>query len=257
MGFGFSEYRSAKLGYLLVAIILLVLFPYFRSTTDQHRIFSIPTLRQLASSAVFAILVTIGGFAAIGLQVLITAQVSLDMAASLWDFSGNEFTVTARYQYLGRNSGAFNLLLFLTTQALMLPLAEEVYFRGLILEKYVAKLGSAGAVLITSVLFTLPHAGSLYLSTFIFSLLICTHFLLYRNIWLVFLIHGWSNLMDWLISGYGGLDYIESHAPGELAQPSTWVPELVLAGICVALCCWILYRKNYQRHCTTDKEAAT
>lgn len=241
---GIPEYQSTKIGYLFVAIILITLFRHLRSTTDQYHIFRIPTPGQLADSMVFAVLITAGGFAAIGLQIFITAQVSIDTATTLWDFTGNEFVVGPKYEYLGKNSGAFSLPLFLVTQAVFLPLAEEMYFRGLILEKYATKLGSTGAVLVTSLLFTLPHPGNLHLSTFVFSIMVCCHFILYRNIWLIFLIHGLSNFLHWLISGYGGVDYIESHHLNQLGELSTWALEIVLGASCIALCGWMLYRKK-------------
>jgi len=121
-----------------------------------------------------------------------------------------------------------------------MPLTEELYFRGLILQKLNIKFSTFIAIILTAILFTFPHTRNQLIPIFIFSVLISIFFLKFRNIWLIVIIHGFSNFIDWLYFGYGGIRYIESRTVEEISLISTWAPEIIIAVFFYLICVYLL-----------------
>lgn len=96
------------------------------------------------------------------------------------------------------------LLPFIVNSVIIAPIFEEIVFRKVVLNRILkTKVGKLGAIVITSILFTVTHIIYMYpifkgyslLGVFIFSLLVSDLFIRTNNLKLVILIHGATNLI--------------------------------------------------------------
>ncbi len=71
------------------------------------------------------------------------------------------------------------------------PLMEELVFRGLLLQRFISKFGTANAILGSSLLFGMLHFESFIAAT-IFGIFMCLLFLKTNNLWIPLIVH-WTN----------------------------------------------------------------
>ena len=100
-------------------------------------------------------------------------------------------------------------LVFSLANALM----EELWFRGLFLRKFVPLIGVSGSILITSITFTLTHAGAVYLDpeqipfflATLFPLALLWAYLMHKtdSIWGSMLFHAGADVFLFLAIGFG------------------------------------------------------
>lgn len=239
---GLSNYRSEKISMLIFAALLIATYRLHLNKKQKCFSYRAPKARLVQQAIIFSILLGIAGIALIGTQVFLTAQLSENAAATLWNFTGIPGEVGFYDRYFGSKSGLMNLTLFASTQFIALPLVEEIYFKGIILERLLLKHSMAVSILITSILFSAAHDRSTIVSVFMFSVLTCFYYLHQRNIWLLVVVHGLGNFYDWLYSGLGGISFLESKHVDELDRLSTWTTELGIAVIFCAACHYFLVR---------------
>lgn len=239
---GLSAYRSEKISMLLAAGLLIATHKlHFYQGQPKHS-FKKPDFLQIKQALLFSVLLGAAGIALIGVQVFLTAQFFQQTAATLWNFTGNPGELGFHDRYFGSKSGPINLALFFSTQCIVLPLAEEIYFKGIILEKLLSKHSVLASILITSTLFTVAHDSRTYISVFAFSVLSCLYYQYCRNIWILAGIHGFGNFYDWLYSGFGGITFLEAKRVDELGNLSTWGVELIIAVLFCTACCLFLFK---------------
>lgn len=239
---GLSAYRSEKISILLAAALLIAMHRLFIDQGMTNISFSQPSTAHLLHVLIFSVLLGIAGVSLIGVQVFLTAQFSELQAAASWNFTGHPGELEFHYEYLGMKSGLINLALFASTQFIVLPLAEEIYFKGIILEKLLSKYSIVASALITSTLFAIAHDNKMFISVFTFSVLTCFYYRRCRNIGILTSIHGLGNLYDWLYSGFGGITFLEAKHIDELNLISTWRVEIALAVVSCLFCCLYLIR---------------
>jgi len=122
------------------------------------------------------------------------------------------------------------------------PIAEEVLFRGLLLQRWATKWGTWRAVMATSALFAVGHVE--LLGHFVFGVVMCALYLRTRSLWVPIATHALNNA----IVSVGTLSaVIQPAAPmDEMTLASLrsqwWVGPLLLA-IGIALLEW--YRRRY------------
>jgi len=119
---------------------------------------------------------------------------------------------------MGVNSGTSpETLLSIFPWALIFSLAnalmEELWFRGLFLRKFVPLIGVSGSILVTSITFTLTHAGAVYLDpeqipfflATLFPLALLWAYLMHKtdSIWGSMLFHAGADVFLFLAIGFG------------------------------------------------------
>lgn len=122
------------------------------------------------------------------------------------------------------------------------PIAEEVLFRGLLLQRWATKWGTWRAVMATSALFAVGHVE--LLGHFVFGVVMCALYLRTRSLWVPIATHALNNA----IVSIGTLTAVlQPNAPDEKMTLTSlraqwWVAPVVLA-IGIALLEW--YRRRY------------
>lgn len=246
IGAGLSEYRADKLSYVIGASLLCMLYiGVLRSegqrTVGCHTDFSMTAIRQWLE---FGAAVALCGIGLIGLQVYLVAVISPDLAASFWTFGGSNPKFGPDNTYLGLNSSFISMTLFILVQMVAAPVAEELLFRGIVLRRLIRVYTPAIAIFVTSVIFTFVHKERQWLSTLAFSVVIGLFYIRHGSLWAVAFIHGMNNLLTWLYQGFGGMTYLESKSPEDLALLSSWIPDLVASAVGLGWCAWILLRTS-------------
>jgi membrane protease YdiL (CAAX protease family) len=243
-----AKYRSEKLSQLLFTLFIFSLFFCFRVPVNENIIFSPPSFYPALHCIVFGIFLGIGTIALVSIQVYLVALVLPNLNEYWWTFTGTEATIGATNYFLGLESGYINLTLFILAQIICMPIVEEFYFRGLILQKFLSRRSTMYSILVTSILFSLPHPKYQLIYTLVFSIMVCYYFLAFRNIWLVAIIHVLNNFMSWVYVGFGGISFLESRSSEDIAQVSTWYIELFMAIFFIAACLYML-RSAYRKNC--------
>lgn len=111
------------------------------------------------------------------------------------------------------------------------PIAEELFFRGYLLNLWTARRGIAFGVVASSIVF-----GAFHRQTALFAapmgLMFALIYLHYDSLWPSILVHAACNFLGfpWLL---GGLFYVKS--PDDLGHLSRWIPELVMSAVFVPL----------------------
>ena len=116
-------------------------------------------------------------------------------------------------------------LAFFTGTLVLAPFAEELFFRGYLLNLWAVRWGNVGALMLSSILFGLFHWQNAIFAAplgFAFGLV----YLRYDSLWPGVVLHGLYNLFafPWIL---GGLFYVRPHALTH--QLATWAPEIVMS----------------------------
>lgn len=144
--------------------------------------------------------------------------------------------VNETYRYFGFHSVryyatfgffSYNVLVFLIVGVLVVPIVEEILFRGMLLINLTKRYGEITGIILTSLLFVLLHFKSPdLLGTFIFAVILSILYLRYHSILLCILIHSLSNFSLFIYQDYIGGWWIKS--PKSLLNISTWIPYLLI-----------------------------
>jgi membrane protease YdiL (CAAX protease family) len=118
-------------------------------------------------------------------------------------------------------------LVWVFSSVIFAPLAEELVFRGFLLNLWMARWGAWPAIILSSVFFGLFHAQLAIFAT-ICGVVFALAYLKYDSLWPAIILHGAYNLLasTWLL---GRVFYIKEKAAVD--QISNWVPELILAAL--------------------------
>jgi membrane protease YdiL (CAAX protease family) len=120
------------------------------------------------------------------------------------------------------------------------PIAEELVFRGYLLNLWAARHGVWFAVIASSIVF-----GAFHLETAVFAaplgIIFALVYLRYDSLWPGIFIHAAYNLLafPWLI---GGLFYVKPRA--SIGELSSWIPEFVIALLFIPLA--ILFWRRFK-----------
>jgi membrane protease YdiL (CAAX protease family) len=134
--------------------------------------------------------------AALGLMVAFTPLRALLALAVQWLLEGSLDSLQSRSDLLGTGLDspvAFGLTLLFA--GLLVPISEELYFRGLLLRWFQPRLGRWPRIVLTAVLFGLAHFDSVgvMVSTFLLGLFCADAYERTRSIWFAIAIHAVNN----------------------------------------------------------------
>ncbi len=147
----------------------------------------------------------------------------------------------ARLFYAGDATGWLRVTL---TAAVLIPVGEELFFRGLLLRGFLLRYGRRTALLLTATLFAIVHFNPWgLLSIFLVGLFLGWLVLRTGSLWCACLAHGVYNLVAVLtlnlsLDGPPTPETLASATPGPLGSPAT----LTLAAAAVLLGLWLLDR---------------
>jgi membrane protease YdiL (CAAX protease family) len=122
-------------------------------------------------------------------------------------------------------------LVYLASSVLIAPLAEELMFRGYLLNVWLARIGMWRAIIFSTLLFGLLHWQNTLFAIplgFVFALV----YLRYDSLWPGIFLHALYNLLasNWLV---GSLFYMKRR--DSIDQIGNWIPELVIGVLFIPL----------------------
>ncbi|MES3021936.1 MAG: type II CAAX endopeptidase family protein [Pseudomonadota bacterium] len=118
--------------------------------------------------------------------------------------------------------------------ALIAPVVEEFFFRGVMLRALIAKNGFFVAALISSIIFTMLHFNNRdYISTFIFGFSLCYIFSISRSLLVCVIIHSAYNFIVFV--GHFYVDWHFLRSVGQDASVSDWSPQMWMYGFSILL----------------------
>jgi membrane protease YdiL (CAAX protease family) len=131
-------------------------------------------------------------------------------------------------------------LVYLVGSVVIAPLAEELMFRGYLLNVWMARIGMWRAIIFSTLLFGLLHWQNTFFAIplgFVFALV----YLRYDSLWPGILLHALYNFLafNWLV---GGLFYMKRREA--IDQISNWTPELVIGVLAIPL--FVLFWRRFK-----------
>ena len=100
--------------------------------------------------------------------------------------------------FLNNNRFSFNLFLVIMV-AFIVPVMEEIIFRGLLFEYLKGKLGLYISIFLTTFIFVIFHSNKIYLEVFFLSLILTLIYAYYKNIVINIILHILNNLISIII----------------------------------------------------------
>lgn len=134
--------------------------------------------------------------AAVGLMVAFTPLRALLALAAQVLLEGGMESLQSRSALLGTGmDSAAGFVLTLLFAGLLVPISEELYFRGLLLRWFQPRLGRWSRIVLTATLFGLAHFDSVgvVVSTFLLGLFCAYAYERTRSIWFAIAIHAVNN----------------------------------------------------------------
>jgi membrane protease YdiL (CAAX protease family) len=180
------------------------------------------------------VVLTIGEFA---LESLIISQYNPKLAYQSLPFHSEYKKV---YPFF-----SMNVLIYIFVIVFLAPLAEEFVFRYLLLSRLSRKYGFWIGAIIASLLFTSLHfAQYLYISTFIFSIILSILYVIKRNWLICFVVHASNNLITFIYEYYFGYSFTKKIEV--ISELSSWSIELLLLTITLFFIVNRIYRLRHQ-----------
>ena len=232
---GFSLYSSKKIAYIIFSIIFL-LFSYYIFQLDDSLSFNLIKksfqplkLKYILYLFIFSILVTFlltGTYALQGFIFFILGFETVFLTPL------HDIEIATNYK-LG--SLDFSNLLFIIVNLLLVPLCEEVFFRGIIFQRLLLKYGFIISLVISSILFAVSHDQHQYFSIFLDGLLWGYIYYKTGNLTILVALHSLSNLITWLFEGFGILVLVNEPNILNTFNPQAWIVELLFTPIIIIL----------------------
>lgn len=151
------------------------------------------------------------------------------------------------------NLSAF--LYFFPVGVIAAPIIEEIFFRGILLNKWSEKYGNVKGVIFSSLIFMILHIGSLMLPQLLMGLLCAVVYIRTKNLIYPILAHAFYNfciIVPTLLSSSGSIDEIII----ELAYPSSaFINELNIYSVffVIALIATIIVLIRYGKQLNKDQ----
>jgi len=245
---GLTPFYAEKVSYIIFSVFILIAYKKILIENDVHikqpLSFSNISVKNIFSAITISFLFVPLAFGFNAIEVLIVAQFSPEAASNLWDFKPQE-VVIERNDKLGSSFATF--LLFALVHSLVGPLVEEMIYRGPLLSKCKNKYALLGAILITSVLFTIIHSNAQqYLQLFIFSLVVAYLTIKTGRIVYAFILHSGYNLFSWLMEGHNMLLLFTNKPIDALHRITLWKSELslMLISLILIIYLWRILLRN-------------
>jgi membrane protease YdiL (CAAX protease family) len=210
---------------IILAFTLIV--PEFRRTLKG--LFAKPVPRPSAIDLGFAFALTLAwGY---GLyRVLVCLPILLAHPEAFGALRFTELLAPLEIKYLAALLGS----------VIVAPIAEELVFRGYLLNLWIARRGVWFAVIASSAVF-----GAFHLETAVFAapmgIVYALVYLRYQSLWPGIFIHAAYNLLafPWLL---GGLFYVKPRQ--SIGELSSWIPEFVIATLFIPL--FLLFWRRFK-----------
>jgi membrane protease YdiL (CAAX protease family) len=189
-----------------------------------------PNIAQTFLAVLCGVMLILFSYGEHALEVFLVSQVDKDLVARVWGvYDAADRNMVHRF--------SLDAVAFIVVGCGVGPMAEEFFFRGLLLRSLVARLSFTWAAVLCSIAFTALHFKHQYfLSTFVFSMFLCYLYWHHNSLWCCGLAHAVYNVIAFIVDYYLGSAKIYSTDPTELI--TNWTSQflmLAISGVFLAL----------------------
>ncbi|EPD52292.1 CPBP family intramembrane glutamic endopeptidase [Paenisporosarcina sp. FSL H8-0542] len=222
-GFMLKNYPNGT----LVLVLKIAILIYFIYQIKKYRIeFNNVSLKKSMSGIKWAKYVSLSIILKINFTFIAAISFTLFVILfpSLFDYFIN-FLSEQNIEPVSRS--ALSLIIPIISTAILTPIWEELFFRGIVLRKLTKRFKPITAILISSLIFAIVHSGFIGIAhAFLMGCMLAYFYLLKQNIWIPIILHAVINLVAILLSTF------DSPNLTDLAMPSReqLIGELALYG---------------------------
>jgi membrane protease YdiL (CAAX protease family) len=178
----------------------------------------VPSIKEMLIA--FSLAVSLFGFT-LGensLEVLALSNFDTAWAYRLWKFH----VPNPAPEFLSAE-----VITYLACAAVIAPICEELFFRGLFTRALLIRHSQRSAFMISSIIFTALHFTSFYIiSTTIFAICLCVLYKKTKSLWLCVITHGIFNVFAMVFETYFNFHFERSES--DLTNVTKWIPELAM-----------------------------
>lgn len=217
-----------------LTIVLLCRYVMSVSGSSFERLVG-PHLRRkdLLETGVAVVVLVVSGIGAWALLVLVSANIEPQQAFEEWGLVSEAAFAAIQW------SGSW-VVIYLLGSSVLGPIAEELVFRGLILERIRQRHGTALAIFVSSALFGLLHFDKNFLGAFLHGIVFAALAIRFGSLWPGIIAHALHNTAVHALRLKWG---ISLSADGESIHSLVyWLPELIGLAIGLLLIGWYVFK---------------
>jgi membrane protease YdiL (CAAX protease family) len=213
-----------------IATVLVILVLARRAGLDWRRLMGPPVTRETLPLALILAPVALLTFAAALATYIPLSYLSPGFV---------DWLLEPRLLFQATSPGQWVLLML--AGVIAAPIVEEILFRGILLQRWATKWGTARGVIASSALFAMLHQE--WVGHFLFGVALSLLYLRTRSLWVPMVAHAANNFVFLLPSLRQALDHTREKAQTipELRAEGIWIVPLLIAGLALG---W-LYRRKY------------
>lgn len=185
---------------------------------------------EILTVSIFSICLGVGGWAAL---VYTEANVSADFAYKYWKFMSQKDFHEMRW-----SSGW--IVINILAGSILVPIAEEIFFRGLVLRRLLFLYSPVKAIIISSAIFALLHLNKSFIGAFLHGIVYALLAIRFASLFAPIVAHGIYNCFILLLEVAFG--YSISADPALIGKINYWGEEMIcLVGGAVLLAAYFAY----------------
>jgi membrane protease YdiL (CAAX protease family) len=163
------------------------------------------------------------GLASWAILVFLSATIDVEWAYGYWQLiTAAEFEeITWRPSWL---------VIYILCAGILVPISEEIVFRGFVLRRLREKYGLKTAVMMSSFLFSLIHFNKDFLGAFFIGIVLAVLALKFSSLYAPMIVHGMYNtVVSVARCGLGQFMVVDKQRIDSIGY---WLPELILLSVC-------------------------
>lgn len=209
-----------------VAVTMVVLCKYFirREKLTFHQFMGNSLSRHWMIDMAFGLLCSVLlGVASWALLVFLSATISAEWAYGYW-----QLITKAEFEEIAWLPSW--LVIYTLCSVILVPITEEIVFRGFVLRRLREKYRLGTAVVISSFLFAVVHFNKDFLGAFLMGIILAVLALRFSSLYAPMIVHGVYNaIVSVLQRGFGQFMVVDKN---RIDSISYWMPELILLLVC-------------------------
>jgi len=232
-----SAYFSEDIGFYLtwpcIAIITILIAHSIAKQsgfTFKQIVGTTPKKHHIIEILMMIVIVLVLGVGGVGLQIYIESIFNLNVIVTKMSMLPLQNVQPIHFKML---------LILYVTGAIIVPIYEEIIFRGLLFGSLRKKYSDVSAVLLSALIFAALHFNKLYFNTFVAGIVFALIVIRFGSIYYSIIAHGvWNLFAQYVQNEYG---YLKTFNLERLTEFSYWLPELSLFVIGILASYWYFF----------------
>jgi hypothetical protein len=233
LGHGFAHLEPLKLaGIALTMVWASKLFMHVEKSSFLSLMGALPDRRGAAELAALLLLCLVAGLGAWAALTLVFAHIDLE-----WAYRHMRLIPPTTFEQL-HFSPTWVAVKLISTMTLV-PIIEELVFRGLVLRRLREKYSTLVAIILSALLFALVHFNKSFLGSFLHGIIFAVLAVKYGSLYMPILLHGLYNGAVVILGLTMG--FCMSVQKNSLTSVAFWTPELICLLVSLIIVTFYLY----------------